>query len=391
MMMLNLSAFLSLPLRIMLLFCFYGGFITSLQAQGESLNAESVSIPKYFYKKLIGNLGEEKLEIDLLRLGSNLQGHFYFHNRETKGTVEGTIDDKGRISLNEIESTDPETGEPKVIGIFEGRFASPTEIAGSWHALEGNAYNTFKLEERYPQTAHKFWVVHEGRSYSGTAEVELVYVVMGDEQNAKAARQINQYINSHILNYDHPKSDKSKFGNHAEFLDDFVSRYKAMAAKTPADALPIWENKHHIILDYNNHDIVVLEFVENIFEGGLRPEKKVHYVNFDAKSGNPLTLEDIFVPNFENRLNQIAEPIFRKRYGFENIKNFSEEGIIFPDNKFSVGKNFALSKGGILFCYNAEEIAPHALGEFEIFVPFSRIKDLIKKGSLAEVMMNSYY
>ncbi len=390
-MMQTFSSFVSLPLRIALILCLSCGFLTSLRAQGESLKAESASIPKYFYKKLIGNLGQDKIEIDLLRMGSNLQGHFYFHNKETKGTIEGTIDDKGRISLNEITGIDPETGEPKVIGVFEGRFATPTEIAGSWHALEGNDYNTFKLEESYPNAAHKFWMIHEGRSYSGTAEVELVYVVMGDEQNVKAARQINQYINSHILNYDHPKSDKSKFGDHAEFLDDFVNRYKAMAAKTSADALPIWENKHHIILDYNNHDIVVLEFVENIFEGGIRPEKKIHYVNFDAKTGNPLVLEDIFVSNFENKLNQIAEPIFRKRYGFENIKNFSEEGIMFPDNKFSAGKNFALSKGGILFRYNAEEIAPHALGEFEIFVPFSQIKDLIKKGSLAEVMMNSYY
>ena len=61
-----------------------------------------VKIAKYFYKKLDGQLGDQRIEFDLMRFGSTLEGHFYFLDKEEKGTIRGTISETGRVSLEEI-------------------------------------------------------------------------------------------------------------------------------------------------------------------------------------------------------------------------------------------------------------------------------------------------
>jgi hypothetical protein len=142
-----------------------------------------------------------------MRFGSTLEGHFYFLDKEEKGTIRGTISETGRVSLEEIEGK-TEEGDDNVVGFFDGKFMSPTQIAGTWHSFDGEQYSTFTVEENYPEKSSSFWVVHEGRSYSGTATVDLIYVVMGEEKYKVTAGKINEFINSHILNYDHPKSTK---------------------------------------------------------------------------------------------------------------------------------------------------------------------------------------
>lgn len=365
--------------------------------QGNSQNGNKeektpIKIAKYFYKKLDGKLGEQRIEFDLMRFGSTLEGHFYFLDKEEKGTIRGTISETGRISLEEIEGI-TEEGEANIVGFFDGKFMSPTEIAGTWHSFDGEEYNTFTVKENYPEKSSSFWVVHEGRSYSGTATVDLVYVVMGEEKHKATAEKINEYINSHILNYDHPKSDKKQFGDHSEFLDDFVSRYKKASEQAQKDGmpLPMWDNHHQIILDYNNHNIIVLEFVESVFEGGAHANERINFVNFDLGTGEIVKLEELFEKDFMPKLTKVAEEIFRNTYGFKDIEDFSKEGINFKGNTFTLNKNYALSKGGITFRFNEEEIAAHSMGAFEIFIPYSKVKDLIKKDSPLQEIVESHY
>lgn len=351
-----------------------------------------VKIAKYFYKKLDGKLGDQRIEFDLMRFGSVLEGHFYFLDKEEKGTIRGTISETGRVSLEEIEGITQE-GEPNIVGFFEGKFMSPTEIAGTWHSFDGEQYSTFTVKENYPNKSASFWVVHEGRSYSGTATVDLVYVVMGDEKHKATAKKVNEFITSHILNYDHPKSTKKQFGDHSEFLDDFVNRYKKASeeAQKSEGQMPMWDNHHQIILDYNNHNIVALEFVESVFEGGVYANDKVNFVNFDLGTGERIELKELFEKDFMPQLTQVAEEIFRNKYGFKDIEDFSKEGINFKENKFTLNDNYALSKGGITFRFNEEEIAAHAMGAFEIFIPYSKIQNLVKKDSPLQEIMESNY
>ncbi len=383
----------SFLLAFFLLFVF--PFIGLSQSEAEKIKKEEktpVKIAKYFYKKLDGQLGDQRIEFDLMRFGSTLEGHFYFLDKEEKGTIRGNISETGRVSLEEIEGR-TEEGEPNIVGFFEGKFMSPTEIAGTWHSFDGEEYNTFTVSENYPEKSSSFWVVHEGRSYSGTATVDLVYVVMGEEKHKAAAEKINEFINSHILNYDHPKSIKKQFADHSSFLDDFVNRYKKASeeAQKVEGQMPMWDNHHQIILDYNNHNIVVLEFVESVFEGGAYANDKVNFVNFDLGTGERIQLKELLKEDFMPQLTKVAEDVFRNKYGFKDIEDFSKEGINFKENKFTLNDNYALSKGGITFRFNEQEIAAHSMGAFEIFIPYSKIQDIVKKDSALEEIMESNY
>ena len=44
--------------------------------------------------------------------------------------------------------------------------------------------------------------------------------------------------------------------------------------------------------------------------------------------------------------------------------------------------NFALTKDGLKFVYNPYEIAPYAMGQQEIVIPYSELKSLLKPNAL---------
>jgi hypothetical protein len=356
--------------------------------------AQDTKLDNDFYKKLEGTIGNDSVEIDMLRFGHNIEGHFYYRNKEEKGIVYGRISDNGTILLDEQEGIDKKTGEPLIVGTFDGEFSNSTTFKGTWRSSDGETSKKFLFEEKYFEGVSKFNIVRQEKKYGKQADILLLYAKMDESgKHKKAAKKINKYIGNHILNYAHPKSNRSKFDDHHDFLQDFIKRYKEMEStyKGSARNLPLWENEHRLILDYNNHNVVVFEFVEVIFEGGAYPESTINYVNFNLETGDKFALSDILVHGYEAKLNELGEKLFRETYGFKEIKSFAEEGINFKDDKFSLNDNFSISKGGLLFRFNENEIAPHFLGSFEIFIPYSQILDIIKKNSPLNTIVKNHY
>lgn len=342
-----------------------------------------VNLKQHFYKKMQGKLGDKPMEIDLMRNGALLEGHFYFKDHEEKGNLIGTIRPNGRFSLEEREYNS-KTDDIETVGVFTGVFSGPKKITGKWTDIEGKEELSFGFEEECPDAAACFSVKHMQKELTGKAKVVLMYVEM-DEKTGKASKKINDFIQAHILNYDHPTSSKKQFKHADEFLEDFIKRYE----KKGGDAL--WNNNHHIVVDYNNHNILALEFVESISEGEGYKKDKVHFVNFDLETGKTVSLKDILKDAYEENLNAAGEDAFRSHYGFKDIKSLKAEGFLFKDDKFGLNQNFSISKGGLLFRFDEGEIAPSAMGAFEIFIPYSKIKKLIRKKSRLEEIMSSYY
>lgn len=368
--------------------------LTFILLFGLDILAQDVKLDKHFYKKLEGTIGTDAIEIDMLRFGHNIEGHFYYKNKEEKGVIYGRISDGGTILLDEQEGFDAQTGEPLIVGTFDGTFSDVSTFKGIWRSYDGEETKEFVFKEKYFEDVSQFEIIHQVKKYGKQADVLLLYVKMDESgEHKKAGKKINKYIKNHILNYEHPKSRRSKFDDHHDFLQDFIDRYKKMESAYQGSArnLPLWENEHRIILDYNNHNIVVLEFVEVIFEGGVYPESKVHYVNFNLQTGDKFALSDFLVSGYEAKLNEIGEELFRKSYGFKDIKSFAEEGINFKNDKFHLNTNFSVSKGGLLFRFNENEIAPHFLGAFEVFIPYSKILDIVKKDSPLNAIIQNHY
>ncbi len=357
---------------------------SSLQAQDH--------LPDHFYKKLIGKSEYLTFELDLIRTGSEALGFFVQEGSTTqRGTLEGVFLQSGIFSLEEISTNDPmDTGDDEIIATL---LISPRSD-GAFEVIYTNQQTgktlEFILEESYPAGSVPIRLVHEGRSYSGRATVDLVYAKLIHNQHAlrKNVKPINTYISSHILNYDHPNNKISNFEDYGAFLENFINRYKQMEAqlKDGQGELPYWENIYHLLVVTNKNGIVSFKFSELIEEGSAHSFKKINYVNFNLQTGKPIQLEEVMKSGYETILQKLGEEAFRAHYGFADIKSFREEGVNFPQDKFTLSGNYVFRNNGISFHYNAGEIAADVMGDFDVFIPYEKIREYIASDSaLAEL------
>ena len=132
----------------------------------------------------------------------------------------------------------------------------------------------------------------------------------------------------------------------------------------------------------NTPTLLTIETFNYAFTGGAHGNYGTTYYNFDATTGQIISLEDILEDGFKASLTTIAEPIFKKSYLESGMTNYSEAGFYFENDVFKLTDNFAITKEGLKFLYNPYEVAPYALGQQEIIIPYAALKNLIKPNSL---------
>ncbi len=102
-----------------------------------------------------------------------------------------------------------------------------------------------------------------------------------------------------------------------------------------------------------------------------------------------ISLDECFNEGYETELNNIAEKIFREQNKIPAGTDLNAAGFWFEDNKFEVSDHFAILNKGLLFYYNAYEIAPYAFGPTELIVPYNEIKKIISAdGPIGSYVIN---
>ena len=115
-----------------------------------------------------------------------------------------------------------------------------------------------------------------------------------------------------------------------------------------------------------------------VYTGGAHGMNNQYFLNFDPQTGKYLTLSELIKEEKQEQLVSIAEEKFRKAYQLSAEKSLNEAGgFMFPDDRFVLTENFALSDSALLFHYNSYEIAPYALGQTDIVILYDEIRDLL--------------
>lgn len=94
-------------------------------------------------------------------------------------------------------------------------------------------------------------------------------------------------------------------------------------------------------------------------------------LNFDLKNGNQITLDDLFIENYETKLASLSENLLYQNYGFD--------GWNFKRGEFKINSNFIINEHGLDFFYNQYEIAAGAFGMFQITIPYIGLSQMIKQ------------
>ena len=101
-------------------------------------------------------------------------------------------------------------------------------------------------------------------------------------------------------------------------------------------------------------------------------------MNFDRKTGEQIELKDIFVPGFEQTLNNILLKALIEKTGSKDEQDLREKGYLYSMDMFAP-VNFVMGKDSMTFIYNSYEIAPYAMGMTELELTYDELESILKK------------
>ena len=138
---------------------------------------------------------------------------------------------------------------------------------------------------------------------------------------------------------------------------------------------------------FNDADILSYRVDIDDNTGGAHGMHDTYFVNFNALTGKPFGLDDVFTGNYEPALNQLIMAELERKMKVKNQKDLEDMGF-FASDSLAPTDNFYISDKAICFYYNVYEIAPYAVGALDVEVPFAAVRSMMNTdhNPLAELL-----
>ncbi len=158
------------------------------------------------------------------------------------------------------------------------------------------------------------------------------------------------------------------------YIQDYTSMYESGEAEID-EVSSNWEVYDEISILFQKNGLT--GFVSSGYEytGGVHGLYGSVNYTYDSQSEKLMSLEDIFLLNFESILETAINEQLRADMNLAPDAPLSDEGFFVE--VVTPTPNFMLSETGITFHYNVYEIAPYAAGSIDIMVPYSVIENII--------------
>jgi hypothetical protein len=203
------------------------------------------------------------------------------------------------------------------------------------------------------------------------ASVQFVYpeVVSGpNEGKAEISSAIHDMLLTPI--------EKGKEAGDAEgFAQQILAHYQSWL-KQGGDPKLSWQVERKIDVDNSSPNAFSIRLLERVEHGKARPAKNTVYFNFRPQDGTLIQLSELIRPDRMAEFKEIAQ----KHFNNKDRKVPAGEDAKAPGQEFSLPKNFAIEKDGLRFRYEEDQVDPHSIRTPEFVVPYSEIRNLLRRG-----------
>jgi hypothetical protein len=302
-------------------------------------------------------------------------GGFYYYDKymEPISISQLEEDTSGVIQLVEW-SSDETTNQ------FVGKFDKNGDFSGEWQ----NGYRQFSLpfyvSENYQNGSVELdfysWETFKPADPNKPDEEQIsigLSTVWPKDNNPFIKGEILKLINGTEVDMN-IQDPKEVFDSNKKAL---IEDYDMMVQDYLADSIPVsnfsYDDDMNVI--WNEDSLLVISFANYSYEGGAHGNFGKDHINLDLRAERKMVLEDIFLPGYENRISAALEKALRRKYELRPNDDIRE---IVDVDKIPITDNFFLSGGGIGFYYPPYELGPWAAGDFEFFVRYEDIEDLLK-------------
>lgn len=139
--------------------------------------------------------------------------------------------------------------------------------------------------------------------------------------------------------------------------------------------------ERRLLVMYQNEKYLSIADYSYEFSGGAHGNGGSTMHTLDIKNNKELKLADILMPATKHKVEQLLDAAVRVRFHIaKTAKLSSDEGGELLVKKVELTENFYLTGKGIGFNYTPYEIAAYAYGEVNLFIPYSKLKGLLRPG-----------
>ena len=169
------------------------------------------------------------------------------------------------------------------------------------------------------------------------------------------------------------------------FAEDFTQTYKqTMLPLYNQDrndtTKRAWYDFHYVIsaeTQKGSEKTVVYLATIDYYEGGAHGTNQLIIMNFEAKTGRLLTLQDIFIDGSEEQLNEILLNALIETKGVSSLSELKAKGYLVSLDIYAP-ENFIIGEETITFVYNPSDIAPYTEGGTQLIIPYTALEKILK-------------
>jgi hypothetical protein len=193
-------------------------------------------------------------------------------------------------------------------------------------------------------------------------------------------KALNNTLTQKLMSAGFNSPDKTRDTNLRSLASNFIKAYIKDNPKQHSPDMFYTLNLKAMIVRQDS-GLTTLQIDGYIYQGGAHGSSSVSFINWNTKSRSQVILADILADDYKTKLTAIADTIFRRQEQLNDTSSLARD-YFFKDDKFALNDNYLITPLGIRFLYNQYEIKPYAAGTTDVFIPYNKIRSLLRPNTV---------
>ncbi|WP_168171909.1 DUF3298 and DUF4163 domain-containing protein [Algoriphagus sp. A40] len=194
-------------------------------------------------------------------------------------------------------------------------------------------------------------------------------VASGPESAEKINLAIRDQMALLIQTGEDPAEFDSLVQRYFKSFEDFKSEF--------SDSHGGWEIEAEGKVSYESDSTLSIYFTQSSFLGGAHPNSTVSFMNFNANSGEFLSLDQLVLD--EDSLLELAERKFKEFHEVAEVVSIQDDGRFFlPETGFFLPNAMGFKDGKFWIIYVPYEIGPYVMGYTELEFTPEELKGIVR-------------
>lgn len=192
----------------------------------------------------------------------------------------------------------------------------------------------------------------------------------------KKSQKVNQQIESALIDkIASVEDDKNYISGVTDAIQVFIEDFKKFEEDF-GNTFMTYDVDTFMQVTYQSENLVSVELNYYLYTGGAHGQSGIKYLNFDAKTGELISNDNIF--SSSNELIAFCENKFRDVYQIPKDRIINATGFWFENDTFHLPKTVGFTQTEMILHYNQYEIASYAEGPIILTIPIEEVAQYLK-------------